>query len=56
VLDDARTLAQQSDLPNSQLTLVNRHHTYAHNDPAGAYPENAFLNHLVPYLNGITRR
>jgi hypothetical protein len=55
VLDDARALAEQSDLPDSQLTLVNRHGTYAHNDPAGAYPENAFLNHLVPFLNGITR-
>jgi pimeloyl-ACP methyl ester carboxylesterase len=55
VLDDARALAQQSHLPDSELTLVNRHHTYAHNDPAGAYPENAFLNHLVPFLNGITR-
>ncbi|HEY7152277.1 MAG TPA: alpha/beta hydrolase [Solirubrobacterales bacterium] len=56
VLDDARALAEQSHLPSSELTLVNRHHTYAHNDPAGAYPENAFLNHLVPFLNRITRR
>ncbi len=51
VLDDARALAQQSDLPSSDLTLVNRHNTYAHNDPAGAYPNNAFMNHLVPFLN-----
>jgi pimeloyl-ACP methyl ester carboxylesterase len=56
VLDDARALAQQSDLPAGDLTLVNRQHTYAHNDPAGAYPQNAFMNHLLPFLNGITRR
>ena len=39
VLDDARALAEQSDLPAGKLTLVNRQDTYAHNDPAGAYPE-----------------
>ena len=53
VLDDARTLARQSNLPSSELTLVNREGTYAHNDPAGAYPRNAFLNHLVPFLQKI---
>ena len=34
----ARALAQQSGLPASKLTLVNRQGTYAHNDPAGAFP------------------
>jgi hypothetical protein len=53
VLDDAKTLAQQSHLPKRKLTLVNRHGGYAHNDPAGAFPKNAFLNHLVPFLDKI---
>ncbi len=53
VLDDARALARQSQLPPSKLTLVNRQGTYAHNDPAGAFPRNAFLDHLVPFLERI---
>jgi pimeloyl-ACP methyl ester carboxylesterase len=55
VLDDARALARQSHLPRSELTLVDRHATYAHNDPAGAFPHNAFLNHLVPFLKRVQR-
>ncbi|HXF00151.1 MAG TPA: hypothetical protein VN458_07375 [Solirubrobacterales bacterium] len=55
VLDAARALAQQSGLPASKLTLVNRQNTYAHNDPAGAFPGNAFLDRLVPFLQGIGR-
>jgi hypothetical protein len=55
VLNDARTLARQSHLPRSHLTLVNRHGSYAHNDPAGAFPRNAFLAHLVPFLRRIAR-
>jgi hypothetical protein len=53
VLDAARALAQRSGLPASKLTLVNRQNTYAHNDPAGAFPGNAFLDRLVPFLQGI---
>jgi hypothetical protein len=53
VLDDARALAKQSGIPRRHLTLVDRHGTYAHNDPAGAFPKNAFLNHLVPVLRRI---
>jgi pimeloyl-ACP methyl ester carboxylesterase len=53
VLDDARALARQSRIPRRNLTLVDRHGTYAHNDPAGAFPKNAFLNHLVPFLGRI---
>jgi pimeloyl-ACP methyl ester carboxylesterase len=56
VLDSARTLARQSKLPRRRLTLVNRHRTYAHNDPAGAFPKNAFLSHLVPFLRRIGGR
>ena len=50
VLEAARVLAQQSHLPNRKLTLVNRQGTYAHNDLAGAFPKNVFLQHLVPFL------
>ena len=53
VLTAAETLAKQSGIPSSNLTLVNEETTYAHNDPAGAYPNNAFFNHLVPFLEGI---
>jgi len=53
VLQDARILAQQSHIPMSNLTLVNRQSTYSHNDPAGAYPNNVFFDHLVPFLKKI---
>ncbi len=55
VLDAARALAKQSHIPARNLTLVNRQGAYAHNDPAGAYPTNAFFAHLVPFLNEIGR-
>lgn len=53
VLEDARILAEQSHIPLSNLTLVNRQSTYSHNDPAGAYPHNVFFDHLVPFLKKI---
>lgn len=52
VLDAAATLATQSGIPMSNVTLVNRASTYAHNDPAGASPTNDFLANLVPFLDG----
>ena len=54
VLQAAQALAKQSGIPMSHLTLVNRHNTYAHNDPSGAYPHNAFFAHLLPFLRKIT--
>jgi len=54
VLTAARLLAAQSHIPASNLTLVNRQSTYAHNDPAGAYPNNAFFNDLVPFLQKVS--
>jgi hypothetical protein len=33
--------------------LANFHSTYAHNDPAAAYPKNAFVDRLVPFLERI---
>ncbi len=56
VLDSAQALADQSNLPSGEVTLVNRHNTYAHNDPAGALPQNAFLNHLLPFLRKAAKR
>jgi pimeloyl-ACP methyl ester carboxylesterase len=53
VLEDARILAGQSHIPVSNLTLVDRQSTYSHNDPAGAYPNNAFFDHLVPFLKKV---
>ena len=55
VLDTARALAAQSDIPEGQLTLVNRQSTYTHNDPNSASPENEFLDHLVPFLANIAK-
>ncbi len=53
VLDATKALAKQSGIPASNLVLVNRATTYAHNDPAGASPHNAFLSHLIPFLRGL---
>jgi hypothetical protein len=53
ILGEARQLARQSHIPASHLTLINRHSSYAHNDPAGAYPHNVFLSHLVPFLTRV---
>lgn len=66
VLSDTEALAAQSGIPTSNLTLINASGTtstdpnvvnepvtYAHNDPAGAYPDNYFFDNLIPFLNGI---
>jgi hypothetical protein len=53
VLDAASQLASQSGIPQSHLTLINEQGTYAHNDPAGAYPTNIFFNGLVPFLGKV---
>ena len=50
----ARILATQSQIPSNNLTLVNRQATYAHNDPAGAYPHNDFFDQLVPFLQKVS--
>ena len=52
-LTAAETLAAQSGIPPANLTLIDEEEAYAHNDPAGAYPENEFMNHLVPFLEGL---
>jgi pimeloyl-ACP methyl ester carboxylesterase len=56
VLDAARVLAAQSGIPRRNLTLVDRHETYAHNDPNSAFPRNDFVARLVPFLASVRRR
>ena len=53
VLFDAQQLAKQSHIPKRNLVLINRQNAYAHNDPAGAFPNNVFFDHLVPLLSRI---
>jgi hypothetical protein len=53
VLAAATILANQSNIPPENLTLLNRQQTYAHNDPAGASPQNDFVDELVPFLHQL---
>lgn len=53
VLAAARILAQQSGIPDSKLTLINRQSTYTHNDPSAAEPNNEFVDNLIPFLGRI---
>lgn len=55
VLDATRALARRSHIPARQVTLVDRHRTYAHNDPNAASPRNAFVAHLIPFLREVAR-
>ena len=53
VLTAAQVLAQQSGIPSGNLTLVDESKVYAHNDPAGAFPNNLFVDHLIPFLHRV---
>jgi hypothetical protein len=53
ILTAAKRLAVQSRIPARNLTLINRHRTYAHNDPNGAFPHNVFFAHLIPFLGKV---
>jgi pimeloyl-ACP methyl ester carboxylesterase len=50
----ARALAKQSGIPSSHVTTFDYQKTYSHNDPAGAYPKNAFFTALVKFLARIS--
>jgi pimeloyl-ACP methyl ester carboxylesterase len=50
----ARALAKQSGIPSSHVTTFDYQNTYSHNDPAGAYPKNAFFTALVKFLKRIS--
>jgi len=54
ITDATRQLAAQSGIPARNLTLVSRQGTYAHNDPAGAYPRNVFFDYLIRFLRKVT--
>jgi hypothetical protein len=49
----ARALAKQSGVPQSHVTTFDYQKTYSHNDPAGAYPKNAFFTALVKFLTHL---
>ena len=49
----ARRWPSQSGIPKRNLTLVDRHATYSHNDPNSASPKNDFVKHLIPFLRKI---
>jgi len=56
VLDGAQALATQSGIPASRVTLIDRHDTYAHNDPNSAAPSrNDFFKALVPFLQKVAK-
>ena len=56
VLDATRALAQQSGIAAGHLTLIDRHATYAHNDPAGATPgHNVFYKGLLRFLGTVAK-
>jgi pimeloyl-ACP methyl ester carboxylesterase len=50
----ARALAKQSGIPESHVTTFDYQATYSHNDPAGAYPKNAFFTALVKFLRALS--
>jgi pimeloyl-ACP methyl ester carboxylesterase len=50
----ARALAKQSGIPQSHVTTFDYQATYSHNDPAGAYPKNAFFTALVKFLRALS--
>jgi pimeloyl-ACP methyl ester carboxylesterase len=50
----ADTLAKQSGIPLSHVVSFNYQSRYSHNDPAGAYPHNAFFANLVKFLKRLS--
>ena len=55
VLDSTVALASQSGIARNRLSLINRSTTYSHNDPNSAFPKNAFVTKLLPFLRKIAR-
>jgi pimeloyl-ACP methyl ester carboxylesterase len=55
VIDAANALAQQSGIKAGKMVRLNRADTYAHNDPNSAFPNNEFVDKLVPFLEKIGR-
>ena len=44
-----------ADIKAGKMVRVNRPDTYAHNDPNSAFPDNEFVDKLVPFLGKIAR-
>jgi hypothetical protein len=55
VLDATQALAAQSGIPASRVKLVDRHTTYAHNDPNSVSPKKDFVRNLLPFLDKVAR-
>ena len=55
VLDAAKALAEQSQIPRKRLTLVDRQSTYSHNDPNSAFPKNEFVSRLLGFLERVAK-
>ena len=55
VLAAATVLANQSGIPERNLTLIDRQATYSHNDPNSAFPDNDFVEGLIPFLERVRR-
>jgi pimeloyl-ACP methyl ester carboxylesterase len=53
VIDAANALARQSGIKPGKMVRLNRASTYAHNDPNSAFPDNEFVDKLVPFLEKI---
>jgi hypothetical protein len=54
VTGTAAALARRSRIPRSHVLLVDRHGAYAHNEPAAAYPHNAFFTNLIRFLTTVS--
>ena len=52
VLNGARLLAEQSEIPDEDLTLVEGH-DLTHTDPMGVEPDNPLVETLVPFLRDL---
>ena len=48
-----QTLASQSGIPSGNVTAIDEHAVYAHNDPIGAYPTNGCVPALRSFLSAI---
>jgi pimeloyl-ACP methyl ester carboxylesterase len=55
VLDAATLLAGQSGIRSEDVTLVDGRPGYAHVDPLSAYPQNDFVDTVVPFLKSTKK-
>ena len=48
--------AKKLEKADAEVVLVDRHATYAHNDPNSASPKNDFVKNLLPFLRKLERK